>query len=46
MNILPGKWHPNAQRTGVIAIKVGMFPQYNEYYERHAVTCLWVFLLF
>jgi len=38
----PGKWNPSVKRTGVIAVKVGMFPQYTEYYERIPVTCLWI----
>jgi len=41
-NELPGKWNMKSERAGVIAIKIGMFPQYNEYFERHAVTCLWI----
>eukprot|EP01027_Heterolobosea_sp_BB2_P000181 GEZU01000269.1.p1 GENE.GEZU01000269.1~~GEZU01000269.1.p1 ORF type:complete len:221 (-),score=45.98 GEZU01000269.1:255-893(-) len=38
----PGQWTPNSRRVGAIAIKVGMFPQWNEHDYRMALTALFV----
>jgi hypothetical protein len=41
-----GRWNRKSERVGAIAIKVGMFPHYNEYFRRYALTCLWVKKIF
>lgn len=38
----PGDWTPKAVRARCLAVKVGMFPMYDEYFERNVVTCLYI----
>lgn len=40
--VKPGGYYPQAKRCGAIAIKIGMFPQWTEYFERIVVTGLWI----
>lgn len=40
--VKPGGYYPQARRCGAIAIKIGMFPQWTEYFERIVVTGLWI----
>jgi large subunit ribosomal protein L3 len=40
--IVAGDWTPESRRSGLIGVKVGMFPVWNEFFERVVTTIIWV----
>lgn len=42
MSITPTAWKPRTRRTGLIAVKVGMTQEWDEWGVRVPLTVLWV----